>query len=62
MRRLANFCFFLIAGTRSIGLMIGGLLAIRPEQTSIADRIPGLGDCRSTYCKPQRRSVPEGHA
>ncbi|MEP7041692.1 MAG: hypothetical protein ABI843_01440 [Dokdonella sp.] len=35
--------------------VVAALLAIRPENTSIATRIPGLGDCKSTYCKPERR-------
>ena len=44
-----------IVGLRSVLPVIASLLAIRPENTSIATSIPGLGDCKSTYCKPERR-------
>lgn len=38
---------------------MGALVAIRPEQTYVATSIPGLGPCKSTYCQPQRRELPQ---
>jgi hypothetical protein len=48
-----------VEGLRTALPLIGALIAIRPEQTSIAASIPGLGECKSTFCKPERRQ-PSG--
>lgn len=34
---------------------LGGWISISPAQTYVANSIPGLGACRSTYCPAERR-------
>jgi hypothetical protein len=46
-----------VAGLRGALPVIGALIAIRPEHTCIAANIPGLGKCKSTFCKPERREL-----
>ena len=46
------------SGFRSMLPVLVSLLSIRPENTDIATSIPGLGECRSTFCKPERRVLP----
>jgi hypothetical protein len=55
MSRLVIYCHWSLAGLRSMLPMISALVAIRPEDTCIAESIPGLGTCKSTYCQPERR-------
>jgi hypothetical protein len=45
---------------RSLSLLrsVGGWMTIAPEQTYVATSIRGLGVCKSTYCKPERRELP----
>ena len=45
---------------RSLAVLrrVGGWMTIAPEQTYVATSIRGLGDCRSTYCKAERRELP----
>jgi hypothetical protein len=45
---------------RSLALLqsVGAWMTIAPEQTYVATSIRGLGVCRSTYCKPERRELP----
>jgi len=57
MSRWIHLYSYSIVGIRSMLPVIAALLAIRPENTSIATSIPGLGDCKSTYCKPERRTA-----
>lgn len=57
MNRLIQFCNASLPTLRGILPVIGALVAIRPEHTCIAASIPGLGACKSTYCKPERRLV-----
>ena len=59
MSRLISFCHHSMCGLRDLLPVIGALLAIRPENTCIASSIPGLGACKSTFCKPER--VSRGH-
>jgi hypothetical protein len=40
---------------------VGDWVAIRPEQTYVATSIRGLGTCRSTYCRAERRELPARH-
>lgn len=35
--------------------VLATLVAVRPDQTSIASSILGLGACKSTFCKAERR-------
>lgn len=37
---------------------VGGWVAISPEQTYVATSIRGLGPCKSTYCRAERRELP----
>jgi len=57
MSRWIHLYSYSIVGIRSMLPVIAALLAIRPENTNIATSIPGLGDCKSTYCKPERRTA-----
>ena len=50
-----------VAGLRDVLPVIGALVAIRPENTCIAASIPGLGTCKSTFCKPERRDLAVRH-
>jgi hypothetical protein len=45
---------------RSLALLksVGAWMTIAPEQTYVATSIRGLGACRSTYCKAERRELP----
>lgn len=38
---------------------VGGWVAISPEQTYVATSIRGLGPCKSTYCRAERRELPD---
>jgi len=46
---------------RSLAVLqsVGAWMTIAPEQTYVATSIRGLGVCKSTYCKPERRELPE---
>jgi outer membrane lipoprotein SlyB len=46
--------------TRSLSVLrsVGGWVAIQPEQTYVATSIRGLGTCKSTYCRAERRELP----
>jgi hypothetical protein len=58
MTRLMIFCHAACPPVlRRILPVIGALVAIRPEHTSVANSIPGLGACRSTYCRAERRTA-----
>jgi len=50
--------------SRSLSVLrnMGAWVAINPDQTYVATSIPGLGACKSTYCQPQRRALPEAPA
>ncbi len=37
---------------------VGAWVVISPEQTYVATSIRGLGPCRSTYCRAERRELP----
>lgn len=41
---------------------VGEWVAIRPEQTYVATSIRGLGTCKSTYCRAERRELPAPRA
>jgi hypothetical protein len=49
---------------RSLALLqrVGAWMTIAPEQTYVATSIRGLGACKSTYCRPERRELPVGSA
>lgn len=57
MARIAHFYSTSLIHLRSALPVLEALLAIRPENTAIATAIPGLGTCKSTYCKPERREA-----
>ncbi|MEO5558757.1 MAG: hypothetical protein ABIO49_03290 [Dokdonella sp.] len=61
MSRWLQFYSFSVAGLRDVLPVIGALIAIRPEHTCIAATIPGLGACKSTFCKPERRNLAVRH-
>ncbi|MGA9420782.1 MAG: hypothetical protein WBW61_00340 [Rhodanobacteraceae bacterium] len=58
MSRLEHLCKASLPGLRSLLPILGALIAIRYDETCIATSIPGLGPCKSTYCKPERRARP----
>ena len=43
------------SGLRNMFPVIAALVAIHPGQSFIASSIPGLGACKSTFCKAERR-------
>jgi hypothetical protein len=45
---------------RSLAVLqsVGAWMTIAPEQTYVATSIRGLGDCKSTYLKAERRDLP----
>lgn len=45
---------------RSLSVLrsVGAWMTIAPEQTYVATSIRGLGACKSTYCKAERREPP----
>lgn len=45
-----------MSGLRGVLPVLASLMAIRAEDTHIATSIPGLGECRSTFCKAERRN------
>ena len=47
-----------IARSLSMLRSVGAWMAIAPEQTYVATSIRGLGACKSTYCKAERREPP----
>ena len=56
MSRWISFYSQSIDGLRHMLPVIGTLIAMRADYTHIAASIPGLGECKSTFCKPQRIS------
>jgi hypothetical protein len=42
-------------GLRSLFPIVAALITIHPEQSYIASSIPGMGACKSTFCKAERR-------
>lgn len=46
--------------SRSMSVLrsVGAWVAINPEQTYVATSINGLGTCKSTYCRAERRELP----
>ena len=55
MRRLVHLCTMSFHGLNGLFPMLGALLAARSDDACIAKAIPGIGTCRSTYCKAERR-------
>ena len=49
---------------RSLAVLqrVGAWMTIAPEQTYVATSIRGLGVCKSTYCRAERRELPVGSA
>src|SRR5689334_21898454 len=45
---------------RSLAVLqsVGAWMTIAPDKTYVATSIRGLGACRSTYCKAERRELP----
>ena len=45
---------------RSLSVLksVGAWMTIAPDQTYVATSINGLGACKSTYCKAERRALP----
>ena len=55
MSRLAPICTASFPGLHSLFPKLGAWLSARSDDACIATVIPGLGTCRSTYCKAERR-------
>jgi|GEM_PF-4149464 len=55
MTRLAALCVGSFPALLAAFPLFGRLLATPAADDCIAQRIPGLGECRSIYCKPERR-------
>jgi hypothetical protein len=51
----------LAARSLSVLRSVGTWVAISPEQTYVATSIRGLGTCKSTYCRAERRELPAVH-
>lgn len=60
MSRLVHLCTMSFPSLHGLFPMLGALLAARSEDACIAKAIPGLGACRSTYCKAERRNATHG--
>lgn len=54
MSRLVHLCAESLPPFLAAFPFFGLLLAAREPDDCIASEIPGLGVCRSTYCKPVR--------
>jgi outer membrane lipoprotein SlyB len=52
----------LAARSLSVLRSVGTWVAINPDQTYVATSISGLGACKSTYCRAERRDLPASHA
>jgi hypothetical protein len=55
MSRLVHLCAMSFPGLHGLFPLLGALLAARSDDACIVKAIPGLGTCRSTYCKAERR-------
>lgn len=55
MNQFMRVCGGSVAGLRGLLPMLCALLATRTQDQAIAASIPGIGPCRSTYCKAERR-------
>lgn len=55
MSRFVYYYSASVWGLRSLLPMLAALAATRPDQPSIASSIPGMGACKSTFCKAERR-------
>lgn len=55
MSRFVHYYSASVSGLRSLLPMLAGLAAVWPDHTSIASSIPGMGACKSTFCKAERR-------
>jgi hypothetical protein len=54
MSRLVHLCSRSYEGLRGILPLFGALVTLSPRPDFIASTIPGIGPCRSVYCKPVR--------
>ena len=61
MNRLVHVYSVSLSGFRNMLPVIAALVAMRSEQTCIASSIPGLGACKSRFCKPVRRAIAGLH-
>ncbi len=55
MSHFVRACSASVSGLRSMLPVLAALVATRAERVFIATSIPGLGPCKSTFCKPERR-------
>ncbi len=55
MSQFVRACSVSVAGLRDMLPLLATLVAVRSERAFIATSIPGLGTCKSTFCKPERR-------
>ena len=59
MRRMQQLYTNSMDALRDAWPVIGALMSLRAENTYVATRIPGLGECRSTFCAARRvRAAP----
>lgn len=54
MSELVRLCSRSYEGLRGILPLVGALVTLNPKPDCIASAIPGIGPCRSVYCKPVR--------
>jgi hypothetical protein len=57
MSRLVHIYYASFSGLYALLPLLGALLSTQSDESCIAKSIPGLGACRSTFCKPERRVV-----
>ncbi len=57
MSQLVRFCSRSCEGLRGLWPLVGALVTLNPRPDCIASAIPGIGPCRSVYCKPVRRAL-----
>ena len=57
MSHFVHYYSVSLSGLRSMLPVLATLVAVRPDQTSIASSIPGMGACKSTFCKAERRGL-----
>lgn len=55
MSQFARACGVSVSGLRNMLPVLAALVSVRTERVSIATSIAGLGPCKSTFCKAERR-------
>ncbi len=55
MSEFVRVCSESVLGLRNLLPVLATLVAVRTGRVFIATSIAGLGPCKSTFCKPERR-------